>query len=176
MVLFPSPFLGSNRTRHSLTRWTTGPRSCSRGYCPLDSNARSEEWRRGSIGISRGATWAGGSVHPHSTSPRVWHHPLAHRMGCGRFYDFLTPRLIWAITRTDQRVCRRIALATKSKPASDTRELVCHAERHQPAKTLPSSITFVTYLLLFRWTCTVARLKVLSQKFRVGGAACPCQS
>src|SRR5271167_4629559 len=28
MVLFPSPFLGFNRTRHSLTRWMTGPRSC----------------------------------------------------------------------------------------------------------------------------------------------------
>src|SRR5580700_4029704 len=28
MVLFRSPFLGLNRTRHSLTRWMTGPRSC----------------------------------------------------------------------------------------------------------------------------------------------------
>jgi len=27
MVLFLSPFLGFNRTRHSLTRWMTGPRS-----------------------------------------------------------------------------------------------------------------------------------------------------
>jgi phytoene dehydrogenase-like protein len=27
MVLFPSPFLGFNRTRHSLTRWMTGERS-----------------------------------------------------------------------------------------------------------------------------------------------------
>jgi len=28
MVLYPSPFLGLNRTRHSLTHWMTGPRSC----------------------------------------------------------------------------------------------------------------------------------------------------
>ena len=31
----------------------------ARGHFPLDSNVRSEEWRRGVIGIIRGATWDG---------------------------------------------------------------------------------------------------------------------
>ncbi len=40
----------------------------------------SEGWRR-----------VGGTVRARRRSPRMWRDPLANRLDCGRFYDFLEP-------------------------------------------------------------------------------------